>query len=132
MNVAGAIRRATRIAKAVTTTVRADVTLEAWTGQGGTGTPTYADAVTLSALVFEGPRPFRTALGETVTVKALLYILEPVTANGTTGRREPIDPRDKITLPSGIVGAPIEGVPGDGNAVDPETGASYFHAVGLG
>lgn len=76
--------------------------------------------------------PFRTALGETVTVKAVLYILDTVDPNGATGRREPIDPRDKITLQSGIVGSPISGPKGEGDLIDPSSGRSFFTVVGLG
>jgi hypothetical protein len=54
--------------------------------------------------------------------------LTPVAANGTTGRREPIDPRDRLTLPDGAVGN-ILAVEGLG---DPDTNHNYFYQVYLG
>lgn len=131
MSLAGVVRGAVRLARRVTKSVQAKVTHEAWTGQDATTKPTFAPGVPLQAIVEQGPLPFRNALGETIVVRAVLHILEPVEANGAAQREEPIDPRDRITLPNGVVGAPIRGTATIGDLVDPVTGAPYFHTVAL-
>ena len=130
MSLATVIRNAVATAKSVTSALQANITLAAWTGHATSGAqPTYATAVTLPALIEQGPVAFRTAAGETITVKAIVHILQPITANGTASREEPIDPRDKITLPNGTVGAPIMSA---GGFVDPSTGLPYLYTVALG
>ena len=128
MSLADVIRSAVAAADAVLAEAEVDITLAAWTGKDGSTKPTYATAVTLGAHVGASSDIFRTSRGEVVAVKAVIHILRPVAANGATDRDEPIDPRDKITLPSGTVGAPIMGV---GGQVDPSTGRPYFYTVGL-
>ena len=59
---------------------------------------------------------------------AKVTILQPITANGTSGRTEPVDPRDKVTLPDGTVG-PILDVAG---LVNPDTGYPYMFEIWLG
>jgi len=130
MSLAEVIRSSVAAANRATTAARADITLAAWTGQATSGAkPTYATAVTIPAIIDQGPVAFRTAKSEVVTVKAVIHILQPVAANGAANREEPIDPRDKITLPNGTVGSPIMGASG---LVDPSTGLPYSFSVGLG
>jgi len=62
----------------------------------------------------------------TVTmVEPSVLILEPVDDNGATGRKEPIDPRDRITLPDGriLTQLLVEMV------MDPETNRPYMYMV---
>jgi hypothetical protein len=66
--------------------------------------------------------------GREVVHRATLMFTQPVAANGAEGRREPIDPRDRITLPSGFAGVIID-VRGP---VDPLTDAPYVLRVELG
>ena len=130
MNVAGVARRARNIANALTKSTQAPFTHDAWVSHGASGQPVYAsESVTRKGVIEQGPKPFRTALGEVILAKAVIYVLEPVESNGATGREEPFDPRDKITLPNGTVGAPIMGASG---VVDPQTGVPYLYTVGLG
>ena len=127
MNLDGIIRDAVALAKDLTAQAQADITLEAWTAHGTSGAaPTYAAGVTIPAMVDEETESFRTTLGEVIPVKAVIRILQPVAANGADDREEPIDPRDRITLPSGTVGAPIMGA---GGLVDPSTGRPYWYTV---
>lgn len=88
----------------------APVLHEAWTGQDEYGAPTYDEAVTLQAMVQEGTNQVRTRAGEVITTRACISFLEPVAANGAGGRREPIDPRDRFTLPSGYTGPIVDNV----------------------
>ena len=128
MSLADLVRSGVAIAKSVTSDLQADVTLEAWTGSTASGGSTFATAVTLPAIVEMKQRLKKLATGDVVMSRAVVTFLEPVTANGATGRREPIDPRDRITLPDDTTG-PILDVEG---MVDAETDAPYMSSVFLG
>lgn len=97
------------------------VTHEAWIGHkpGGYAEPDFAVPVTRLALVQEGTNQQRTPEGKEITVRACISFLDPIPANGAVGRREPVDPRDRITLRSGLTG-PIVDAPG--SVIDTETG----------
>lgn len=117
------------IAANLTATLRVNVTHEAWTGTSGNyGTPTYATGVTRSALVEMRPSLRRLPDGTEVMAKATVTFLVPISANGASGRREPIDPRDKITLHDGTTG-PIIDISG---LVNPDTTRPYLLVVSLG
>jgi hypothetical protein len=89
-----------------------DVQHEAWIGDlDAYKKPDLDDPVTLRGMVQEGTMQIRTARGETIAVRACISFFEPITPNGATGRREPIDPRDRLTLPSGYTGV-IVNAPG--------------------
>lgn len=108
-----------------------EFTHEAWIGTTGSkATPVYATGVSIKALIEQGSDDFRTSTGEVITVKAVMNVLEIVTPNGAANRHEPFDPRDRITLPDGTTGTPIEGL--KKNLLDPSTGRPYLHTVGLG
>jgi len=112
------------------------VTHEAWTGNDATyGTPTFATAVDRLALVEEKEVLLQTS-GQDIIQRAKILILRPITANGATGRIEPIDVRDKFTLSSGYTG-PILTVGGPTEEkrtglVDPSTNSPYMYEVSLG
>lgn len=123
------VRWGVSFAKSFTADLQDNVTHYPWISRSTSGTPTYDTGVPLSAVIEQGPKPFRTSAGDIITIKAMLYILQPITANGATGRHEPVDPRDYFVLPDGTTGAPIEGY---GGLVDPSTNKPYFHMVPLG
>ena len=109
--------------------LQASVTHYAWTANGSTyGEPTYATGVARNAIVEMKQRLRRLAGGQEVLQQASVTFPRPITANGATGRREPIDPRDKIVLPNGYTG-PILSVEGLEN---PDTTAPYMLEVILG
>lgn len=122
------IRKGVATAKSVTASLQADVTIEAWTGNDGVGGSTFASAVTLPALVERKQRMVRNSSGEQVLSTHSVLFIGPVTDNGADGRQEPIDPRDRITLPDGTTGK-IVGVE---TVVDPATGAGYYQQVWMG
>lgn len=123
------IRAGVAIANTLTAGVQQNITWEPWIAEAGDGAVTYGSPVTLRAVVDLTRKQKMTITGALVTVIATLTIVGDVTPNGATGRSEPIDPRDKITLPDGTTG-PIIGVP---NAVvDPGTGRGFIHEVTLG
>lgn len=106
-----------------------EVTHEAWIPQpDALGDGEYAVPVTRSGLVQEGVLHHEKPDGQVVTTKARISFLAPVPPHGAAGRQEPIDPRDRFTLPSGLSGQAIE-VPGV--LVDPTTGHPYVSTVWL-
>ena len=127
----GIIDGAIAIADSVTKDlgVQPTITHQAWTGQNGFGTDTFAAGVARRAVVDLTRKQRPTATGKLVTIVATVTILETVAPNGAAGRREPIDPRDIITLPDGTT-APILDVPDA--VVDPVTNRPFFNTVVLG
>jgi hypothetical protein len=112
----------------ITGSLQVLVSHEAWTGQSGTGTETFAAAVQRPAIVEKKAREHRLSNGRVLQTVAYIAFLRPITANGAAGRIEPIDVRDKFTLPDGTTGPVI-----DTNAfLDPDTNAGYLHEVWLG
>ncbi len=113
--------------------LQAEITHEPWTGLDGYGKPSYGSAVTRLAIVelaalHNRPAAVRLDSGEVLVVRATVTILSPIRANAASGRKGPVDPRDRITLPDGTTG-PILTI----NApVDPATAAPYFYEIGLG
>lgn len=103
------------------------ITHEAWNGSDGYGQPTYATGVSLPAVFVEKAESVRNRAGEEVVARGYLQILQAVAAEGTAGRDEPIDPRDRITLPDSEIAkiAAVEGI------VDPSTGLHYAPKVWL-
>lgn len=102
-----------------------DVVHEPWIGLADDyGKPEYDDPVVLKGLVQEGTRQIRDAVGERITTRACITFFEPVPPNGAEGRREPIDPRDRFTLPSGYTGPIVENVGSQLTAVPELPGAS--------
>jgi hypothetical protein len=129
MGLSDILRAGIAIADNVTKDVQGDVTWEAWTSQGFKGTPTYASPVILKAIIDQTRKRRFNAEGQLVTVVASLTILEPVTPNGAAGRDEPIDPRDRITLPDGTTG-PI--LTGPGSVWDPGQARPFLNEIQLG
>ena len=122
------IAQGVAIARDVTSSLQADVLHQAWTRSGSNGQPVLADAVARKAIVSYSRTRVKNNESEQVMQSASVMFLDVIAANGATGRREPVDPRDKITLPDGYTG-PIVNIKGP---VDPDTDAPYFVEVGLG
>lgn len=109
MDFAGIVRNGIALADSLLKDGEVSVTWEAWISQDVKGKPTYASPVTLRGIL-DATRRQRYIDGRVVTVVATLTILDPVTPNGTAGRHEPIDVRDRIILPDGTSG-PIMSAP---------------------
>lgn len=114
--------------------MKMDVTLQAWIGETSSGKKLYAAARPLRALVdFEGrgEQRYSRSGAQFVLLASLLFLDLPIaetTPNVGQVRKQPIDLRDIITLPSGDT-APIVSMSGFG---DPATNAPYAPAVTLG
>lgn len=127
---AAVIRSGITAWKAATAGAQGVVTLEAWIGEDSKGEADFADPVPLSALIQANPARQETASGDEQKVLAIVTFLEALPANGAAGRvDEPIDPRDRITLPDGRTG-PITDV--KGGWVDPGTNLPFMAQVTLG
>lgn len=89
-----------------------DVTLEQWIGDSDDEPEADFDSpITLRARVQEGTIAVRNTLGETIFARAFLAIHSTIPHNEAVGRQaEPIDPRDRFTLPSGFVGTIVDNV----------------------
>ena len=127
MGLAEVIRGGVRIANGITSGLQVVVEHEAWVGQDSYGKPQFATAVARPALVEAKQRMRRMTNGQEVLQLASITFLQMPEANGAEGRREPIDPRDRLTLPDGITG-PIIDVSG---MTDPGTDAAYLLEVAL-
>lgn len=121
------VRSGVALADTLTQDLQATVQHHAWVGNDGYGADTYAAPVARLALVEWKQRPAIGAGGKELLTKAVLTFLRPVAAQGTAGRVEPIDPRDRFFLPDGTTGVTvlIEGM------LDKATGKPYFTQVGL-
>lgn len=119
------VRSGVALANSLTASLQVTVTHEAWTGNNVHGKHTYAAPISRLAIV-EHKQLLRRTRDATVTmVEPSVLILEPVDDNGATGRKEPIDPRDRITLPDGriLTQLLVEMV------MDPETNRPYMYMV---
>ena len=119
------IRSAITVANSVTTSLQATVTHRAWIGEDGYRKPTYAAAVELTAVVEHKPRLIQRGEDRELVQAIVLTFVTPIAAHGANGRQEPIDMRDKITLPDGKTGRIVE-VRG---TVDPSTSLPYMVEV---
>jgi hypothetical protein len=121
------LRDGVKLIKETTLSLQPVVTLHQWVAQDLYGKPLYA-VITLQAITVQAPNMHKTSNGQLVAVQAYVAFLEPVPPNGTAGRLEPIDPRDKIVLPDGSWG-PIVEVKG---FIDAGTGKPMFSEVWIG
>lgn len=125
MALSDVVRKAVAIADRVTSSLQAEVTHEPWIGKDKYGKPLFDNPVRRMAII---DRRMSSIGGQQIVTSATVSFLYPITPNGATGRQEPIDVRDKITLPNGWT-QPIVGVNG---MIDPLTGMPYLYEVSLG
>jgi hypothetical protein len=108
--------------------LQVDVSHEAWIGQDVYGAPRFADPVALQALVQEGTNQVRLRTGDTITTRACISFLAAITPHGAAHRREPIDPRDRVTLPSGLTGPVVDN---PGSIINPDTARPHISVFWL-
>jgi hypothetical protein len=122
------ISRQLEVVRVYTEDLQADVQIEAWVGEPESfGGPERFDVpIIVPAFCQEGEQHHKRSDGQVITTKARLVLLKEVPPNGALLRREPIDPRDRITLPSGATGhlAELPGV-----QTNPFTGQSFNRVV---
>lgn len=119
------------IANSLTSGVQSICILEQFIGSGPSGDFTYASPVEVSAVV-DYTNKVSIRGGQIVTVSATVTVLERIEPNLTVTdppRKNPIDPRDKLTLPDGSTGSIIS-VPGAVN--NPKTGTGFIQVLEIG
>jgi len=122
------IRLGVTLADSFTEDGQATITHEAWIGQDRFGKPTYATATNPRCVISNKLRTIVSTSGQLITTVSTLTFTTLPAANGALGRREPIDPRDRITLPDGFSGPIVY----SGAPIDPTTGKGYILSVALG
>lgn len=127
------VRSAVSLANSITGDggLQETVTLERYTGEDATGKPTYASALPLDALVSHSARKVRLDSGTEAVSTAQVTFLRaiPALSPAVTGREEPVDKRDRLTLDSGKSGPILRT---DGGLHDPSTSRPYALQVFMG
>lgn len=122
------IRNGVALADRLTQSLQPEVTYEAWTGSDGYGGYTYAAPVQIPALIEKSNELVGDADGNEIRAENVISILRPIDPNGAEGREEPIDPRDRVTLPDGATGP----IASSETFVDTVSGNGYYHIIYLG
>ena len=116
------------LANTLTSTLQDNVQFEAWIGRDEFNQPVYAAAVPIASIIERKQQLVTNYEGDEVVSDHTINILQPIANNGAAERFEPIDPRDRFTLPDGTTGK----VASVDTLVNPETSAGYYHIVKLG
>jgi len=122
------IRTGLELADSLTAPLQATVSHEAWQHSDGLGGGTYAAAVNRPAIIVRRNRERQMSDGRTILTTARITFLRPIDPEGSVGRQEPVDSRDRLTLPDGSTDpvADVEAL------IDPDTGRGYYAVVYLG
>lgn len=128
MSFANLVKNGVALANSLTSALQVGVTYRAWTGITAMGDYTYADPITVQALVEFKQQLVVDFSGNEVVSMHTINILQPISGNGAEGRTEPLDPRDLFTLPDGSTAKMATSE----TLVNPQTNAGYYHIVKLG
>ena len=123
------VRDAIKVAKNAAGDLIVQVQHEPWIGTDGYGQRSYATAEARDAIVDFRRQKFTTDGGTETVMAVVVTFLDPFVAQGAEGRQEPIDPRDRMTLPDGTVAPSVEV---RGAAIDPTTNQPFMMEVVLG
>jgi len=122
------IRNGVALANSLTKSLQVGIRYEPWIGQDEYGTPRFGAKQDILVIIEYKNKQFSTRSGKEALIRANIYFLQPLTANGASDRAEPLDTRDRIIMPDGTTG-PI--LSADGVA-DSNTSLPYYHVVQLG
>jgi hypothetical protein len=127
------LRAGLRAAHALTADLQSTVSHERWSGVNSYGVPTYLTAVDRTAIIEKKQKRVAGPNGTDIVATARLQFLEPLADTTQYGvvlsnRRNPVDPRDKFTLPDGT-SCPVVDIEG---VFDPTTDRPFVEAVWLG
>lgn len=128
MSLASIIASGVALAHSITDSLQASVTLEQWTSTNGFSKDSYAAGVVYKALVEKKNVLREASADQELVAEHVITFLAPITSNGATGRQNPIDARDRITLPDGTSGLILD----IQTVLNPETGKGYYQQVTLG
>lgn len=119
------------VANNLTSSLQATVGWYKWNGSDSYSKATYDSVVNVTMVVEYSQKMFRRPGGDQVMQAGVLTYVGPLTARTptVTGRRDPVDPRDKFLLPSGRYGWVIDAglIP-----VNPSTNSPYAWQVVFG
>jgi hypothetical protein len=126
-------RAALSVANTITADLQTTVAHERWSGTNSYGKPTYLTAVDRLAIIEKKQKRVAGPNGTEIVAHARVQFLAPIpdaTLYGVelTNRRNPIDPRDRFTLPDGTT-CPVVDIEG---VFDPTTDRPYVEGVWLG
>ena len=122
------VRDGVALADSLTSSLQDEVVYEPWIGLDGFGGSEYGPPQNIPAIIEKSDSLQRDSEGRDIRVDTRINILKPILANGADERDEPIDPRDRFTLPDGTTG-PVASVE---TLIDPATGFGYYQIVSLG
>ena len=108
--------------------LQATILLSRWVSQDASGAASYAAPISLTAVVRYRSETRESQSGTSSVGKARILILTPLEPHGATGRSEPIDERDLVTMPDLQTGPILE----VGGQVDGVTGTPFYHSILLG
>lgn len=122
------VRNGVALANSLTGTLQVPVSYEPWIDQDAFGNALYGPVQTVMAIVERESRLVVDASGQEIKAEHTINLLRPVAPNGAESRDEPIDGRDRFTLPDGSTGriATVE------TLVDPAINSGYYHIVHVG
>lgn len=129
MNLPGILKNAVKTAHKITKSAHSPVTVYPWLSQDGAGDATYAAGESFIGVVDQKRSLRKLPDGKTITIEASILFTVPLPVRSIAGRKDPIDPKDKIVLQDGYSG-PILNV--NNSVVNPETGYGYTTEVWLG
>ena|ERR1700722_2212733 len=121
-----------KLANTLTSGVQVPIGWEAFVGEDAMGAATYAPKVTLMAVYDDNDKQYAVPGGEVVNIDCTLTIVGDVPANGAVTsppRNEPIDTRDRITLPTNLT-YPIVAAPS--SVINPSTNRGLIQQIVLG
>lgn len=117
MSLLDVVRSAVAVADSVTKPLQSTVSYQRRTGQDQFGSPTYAAAVDLPAIVDWKATQRRTSTGILTVSRAVITFLDAAELSAATGGNG-IDDNDVLTLPDGTTGPLLD----LGGFIDPGTG----------
>lgn len=144
MSLRDVVANAVAVAQRVTVSLQVDVSVQGWKGDDGFGGDDLSPPKTYKAIYIQKQKQVKDFNGNDVMASAYLAFLQPiefVTPNAGVVRRQPLDPRDVLSLPDGLTAPPILAIEG---LVDPQspvavtaaistiTAAPYYAEVWLG
>ena len=122
------VRSGVALANSLTSSLQVSCTHEAWISRDVHAKPTYATGIARSGILEQKQVWVKTPTGNQIETRPTFMILGPVADNGANTRREPIDPRDRFTLPDGSQAFAVDVA----FIIDPQTGDPYAYQLTLG
>lgn len=128
MDLAKIVRKGVAIADKSSNSLQPQVSIERWLGSDEFGKDSYDSPLLVDALIVQKQQPHFMDNGESVSTKAYIAILRPLPPLEIERRIDPIDAKDKVTLPDGTTGPIVDAT----GFVDKGTGRPFFSEIWIG